>query len=347
MRSFDVVGIGHAIVDVLDYVTDDFLEDMGLLRGTMCMAEEELALGVISKLNSPTLSSGGSAANTMAAIAALGGRAAFVGKVAADSFGHTFSSDLKKNNVFFDTKLHEGNDPTGRCVVMVEDDGERTMLTHIGAAAHLSVSDIDASLVSNAEVVYIEGYLFDHPTAKQAVLKGMVDAKQSGAKVALSLSDPFCIERHREEFLALVMGEYVLDEVTTLSVDLVFGNEQEAVALWKGASYTDKITDDFEKATELFKREGLTAVLTRGERGSQILAGDVSHIAVANPAKEVVDTTGAGDSYAAGFLYGFSHNMELSACARLGSLVASLAIESMGARPSGDLSYLVSEVQAG
>ncbi len=327
----DVVVLGSALVDVLSRATDDDLARMGLVKGSMALVDLARAAAVYGAMGPGTEVSGGSAANTAVGVAALGGRAGFIGKVADDELGEVFVHDINAAGVVTGRRAvpvpaDPANDrATGRCLVLVTEEGERTMATHLGVASTLGPDDIDEELVSAAEVLYIEGYLWDLGPAKAAIRRATEIAHGADALVALSLSDPFCVDRHRREFLGLLQGE----------VDLLFANEDEIKLLF-GAT-------EFAAAAEAVAETGVLAALTRGPRGSVVVAPEGTVEVPAAPVGAVVDTTGAGDLYAAGFLTALTSGREPEHCARLGGLAAAEVISHIGARPQADLRRLAEE----
>ncbi|HUY63413.1 MAG TPA: adenosine kinase [Acidimicrobiales bacterium] len=324
--TLDVVALGSALVDVLCHATEDDLRLFDLAKGSMALVDLQRAADLYAALVPAAEVSGGSAANTAAGVAALGGRAGFVGTVADDELGAVFERDLSAVGVV--TRLvrrraePEADRATGRCLVYVTPDGERTMATHLGVAATLGPDDLDAHVVADAQILYIEGYLWDLGPAKAAIRRAMEAAHASDALVALSLSDPFCVQRHRAEFLALLHGE----------VDVLFANEDEVRLLFAA--------DRFEAAVAAVEETGVLAALTRGPAGSVVVGAQGASAVAAEAVEAVVDTTGAGDLYAAGFLFGLTHGHDPEGCARLGSLCAAEVISHLGARPQADLRQL-------
>jgi len=320
--SYDVVGIGNAIVDVLARTDDALVQRQALAKGTMTLVDAARAEAIYAAMPAGIEKSGGSVANTIAGVASLGGKGAFIGKVRNDELGAVFAHDLKSLGVRFDTKPATSGPPTARCLILVTPDAQRTMCTFLGACVDLGPEDIDEALVGSAAVTYLEGYLFDPPRAMAAFRKAAAVAHKAGRKVALSLSDPFCVDRHRAEFRELVAAH----------VDVLFANEHEICSLYE--------TAHFELAAEAVRSHCDIAVLTRSERGSDIVTRkDMLHIAPA-PVARVIDTTGAGDLYAAGFLYGLTHGSDLAICGRLGSLCAGEIIAHVAARPETSLKHL-------
>lgn len=317
--QIDLLAVGNAIVDVLAQTDDAFIarqkELYGMEKGAMTLIDEPRAVALYGEMPAGIESSGGSAGNTIAGFASFGGKGAYIGKVAQDQLGDVFSHDLKAQGVVFNTQPLAVGAPTARCLILVTPDGQRTMNTFLGAAVELSPIDIDEELVSSARITYLEGYLFDPPHAKEAFRVASELAHKAGRKVSLTLSDPFCVNRHRTDLQAFV-EDYV---------DILFANEEEAKALYE--------SDDFETAVAALKGKCEVIAITRSEKGSVILAGEKRIEIPAETGVKVVDTTGAGDQYAAGFLYGYTQGMTLEMCGRLGSMAAAEVISHMGPRP--------------
>jgi sugar/nucleoside kinase (ribokinase family) len=310
----DILGIGNAILDIFARVDDDFLTAHGLVKGSMTLVDADQAHALHADMVPVTEMSGGSVANSMAVASSLGARVAYIGKVRDDTPGDTFVRDTQAAGVRFQTSPTVSGVPTARCMVMVTPDGERTMCTYLGACAELGPEDIDAELVSSAAVTYLEGYLWDRPRAKDAFRLAMSLTHEAGQQVALTLSDSFCVERHRAEFLDLVHNH----------VDILFTNEDEARSLCQVSTV--------DEAIERLRGECEILAVTRGEKGSFVAGGGTVHEIPAEPAT-VVDTTGAGDAYAAGFLHGLTRGEDLPACAHLGSVAAAHIIAHIGSRP--------------
>lgn len=326
--DLDVVGIGNALVDVLSHGTDELVAELGLVKGSMNLIDDERVGFLYDRMGPGVEVSGGSAANTMAGLASLGGSARYLGKVRDDQLGAVFAHDLSATGVAYSTRKATSGPSTGCCLILVTPDAQRTMNTYLGASVHFGPDDVDADAVASATVLYLEGYLFDPPEAQEAFRRAAQIAHDAGRTVSVTLSDSFCVERHRDAFLDLVEHH----------IDLVFANEAEITALYQ---------TDFDSAVEAVRRHGAVAALTRSEKGSVVVTEDALVEVPAHPVEELVDTTGAGDLYAAGFLYGFSHKMDLATCASLGSLAASEVISHMGPRPEQDLSVLARELLAG
>jgi sugar/nucleoside kinase (ribokinase family) len=320
--ALDVVGIGNAIVDVIAHADDGFLGREGLAKGAMTLIDAARAEALYARMGPAVESSGGSAGNTMAGIASLGGTGGYLGKVRDDLLGEVFRHDITTIGVHFATPAAADGPGTARCLILVTPDGQRTMATYLGACVELGPEDIDAALIGAARVTYLEGYLFDPPRAQEAFRAAARAAHAAGRQVALSLSDPFCVGRHRAAFRELVMGE----------VDILFANEHEICSLYE--------TEDFDQAAAAVRGHVGVAALTRSEKGSLVLAGGNSHRIDAAPVARVVDTTGAGDLYASGFLYGLTRDKPLARCGALGSLCAAEIISHVGARPEVSLKEL-------
>ncbi|MEM7192997.1 MAG: adenosine kinase [Pseudomonadota bacterium] len=321
-KTYDVVGIGNAIVDIIARCDDGFLSKRSLDKGMMRLISSEEAADLYEDMGPATERSGGSVANSIAGLASLGAKCGFIGRVAADQFGGIFRHDIRSLGIEYGTEPALDGAPTARCLVLVTPDGERTMNTYLGASVDLGPSDIDAALVDAAKYVYLEGYLFDKDEAKSAFRAAAKRAKDAGAKVVLSLSDPFCVDRHRDDFRALVKD----------GADIVFANEQEITSLYE--------TNTFLEAADAALQDCEMAVLTRSEAGSLIVGGGEAIEVAAEHVDQVVDATGAGDLYAAGFLFGLSRGAALADCGRLGSMAAAEAISHIGARPERDLAEL-------
>jgi sugar/nucleoside kinase (ribokinase family) len=322
-KTLDVVGIGNAIVDVIVQADEAFLDDHGLTKGTMALVDEAMAERLYASVGPGLETSGGSAANTLAGIAQLGGRAAFIGRVRDDQLGAIFSHDIRSVGARFETPAASTGPATARCLILVTPDAQRTMCTYLGASVGLDPNDLDLELVRQARVLYLEGYLWDSDEAKRAFLAAAEVARASGGEVALSLSDAFCVDRHRESFQELVDGH----------VDILFANEMEITSLYKA--------DSFEQAAAEVRGRCRIAALTRSEQGSVLLSGDETIAIEPFRLGELVDTTGAGDLFAAGFLHGHTSGASLERCGRLGSLCAGEVVTQLGPRPQASLPDLV------
>jgi sugar/nucleoside kinase (ribokinase family) len=317
--ELDVIGIGNALVDVLCHESEAFLERHGLAKGTMHLIDEARARVLYDAMGPAVEISGGSAANTIVGVASFGGRAHYVGKVRNDQLGEVFSHDLKSVGVHYTTPMATSGPSTGRCLIVVTPDAQRTMNTYLGASTQLGPADVDAGLIARGRILYLEGYLFDPPAAQEAFRAAAGFAHAAGRKVALTLSDPFCVDRHRAAFVDLVERH----------VDVLFANEVEICALYEA--------NDFDAALQQVRRHCEIAALTRSERGSVVVSDGEVHVVDPQKVDAVVDTTGAGDLYASGFLFGLSRGMDLPACGRLGSRAAAEVISHVGARPLAPL----------
>ncbi|HEX7167852.1 MAG TPA: adenosine kinase [Acidimicrobiales bacterium] len=323
---YDVVAVGNAIVDVLAHTPDAFLAEHGLVKDVMQLVDAEESHRLYEAMPPGIEISGGSAANTTVGIASFGGRAAFLGKVRDDQLGEVFTHDIRAAGVDFDVPPATDGAPTARSLVMVTPDAHRTMSTFLGASRNIRPEDVAADVVGRSAVTYLEGYLWDDEVAKSAMRRAIEVAKEGGGRVAMSLSDPFCVDRHRKDFLQL------LDD----HVDVLFANESEIVSLFEA--------DDFDEALDATRRHRCEyAALTRGALGSVIVHGDEVHVVDVHPVETVVDTTGAGDLYAAGVLYGLAIGRDAAAAGRLGSLAAAEVISHIGARPERPLADLAAE----
>ena len=323
---FDVLGIGNAIVDVIARTEDDFLIGHNMRKGSMQLIDEAQAARIYDAMGPAVEVSGGSAANTIVGAAGLGVRAAFIGKVKDDELGRVFAHDIRAAGVSFATPPASAGPSTARCYVLVTPDGERTMNTYLGAAQDLHPNDIDADTVAVAQIVYLEGYLWDPPHAKEAFLKAAKIAHDAGRDVALTLSDAFCVDRYRAEFL---------DLIRTGTVDLVFANERELHSLY--------LTADFDGAVSALRNDARAAVVTRSGRGCVVITREETDAVPAYPVERVVDATGAGDLFAAGFLVGVARGADYRTAARLGALAAAEVIQHLGARPEASLKDLARE----
>jgi sugar/nucleoside kinase (ribokinase family) len=322
---YDVAAIGNAIVDIIGRCDDAFLARHGAPKGHMRLVEAEAAEALYGAMGPAVEISGGSAANTVVGVASLGGRAAFIGKVADDELGRIFAHDIRAAGVTFPSRPARGGKPTARSLILVTPDGERTMSTFLGVSPELDRGEVDADTVRAAGIVYLEGYLFDRPQAKAAMRQAAELAAKAGRKVALTLSDGFCVDRHRPEFLELIRTR----------IDILIANESEITSLYQTAS--------FDEAVRRVTADTRLAALTRSAKGSVIVSGEGSVTISVEPVARVVDTTGAGDLYAAGFLYGIASGRDLAMAGRLGSLAAAEVIGHIGARPEVELATLARE----
>jgi sugar/nucleoside kinase (ribokinase family) len=323
---YDILGFGNAIVDVLAFADDDLLAKHNLNKGAMQLVDEKTAQVLYEAMGPTTIVSGGSAANTIIGAASFGCRTAFVGRVKADDPGKMFAHDIQRAKVDFATPPSADGAATARCLVFVTPDGQRTMNTFLGACQNLTEADVDEAVVAQSSIIYLEGYLWDPPAAKAAFVKASKIARAAGQRVALTLSDAFCVDRYRDEFLALIRDG---------SVQILFANEHELHSLYQ--------TADFDTALGLLRGEGLLAVVTRSEKGCVVVKGETSVAVPAFPVESVVDTTGAGDLFAAGFLAGLTKDKDLATCARLGAMAAAEIIQHIGARPQKDLALMAAD----
>jgi sugar/nucleoside kinase (ribokinase family) len=323
---YDVLGIGNAIVDVIARADDDFLIAQKMQKGGMALIDEARAQAIYDAMGPATEISGGSAANTIAGVASYGARAAFVGKVKDDELGRAFAHDIRAAKVAFDTAPASDGPSTARCYIMVTPDGERTMNTYLGAAQDLHPNDIDPNTIASAAITYLEGYLWDPPHAKEAFRKAAKAAHDAKRTVALTLSDSFCVDRYRGEFLKLLRDK---------TVDLIFANEAELKSLYE--------TADFDTAIAALRQDARLAVVTRSEKGCVVIEGNGVKAVPAASVDKVVDTTGAGDLFAAGFLVGLARGADHVTAAKLGALAAAEVIQHLGARPERSLKELAQE----
>jgi sugar/nucleoside kinase (ribokinase family) len=326
VTQYDVLGIGNAIVDVIARAEDDFLIKHGMNKGMMALIDEPRAEAIYASMGPAIEISGGSGANTIAGVASFGARAAFIGKVKDDELGRAFAHDIRAAGVAFDTPPASEGPSTARCYVLVTPDGERTMNTFLGAAQDLHPNDVEPDLVKAAAITYLEGYLWDPPHAKEAFRKAASIAHDAGRKVALTLSDAFCVGRYRDEFLNLMR---------TGAVDLIFANESELKSLYE--------TADFDTAARALPNDVSLAVVTRSEKGCVVISRESHEPVSAVPIDRLVDATGAGDLFAAGFLTGLARGQDRRNCARLGAIAAAEVIQHLGARPETSLKALAEE----
>ncbi|HYE47663.1 MAG TPA: adenosine kinase [Caulobacter sp.] len=320
--QYDVAAIGNAIVDVIAPAEEAFLHSEGLVKGSMQLIDEARGVDLYGRMAPGIEASGGSAGNTIAGVASLGGRAAYMGKVSGDQLGEVFAHDMRAIGVHFETPPLASGPATARCLINVTPDGQRTMCTYLGASTELTPQDVPTELIEQSAIVYLEGYLFDPSEARRAFAKAAAIAHAAGRMIAITLSDAFVVERHRGELLGFIQGQ----------ADLVFANEVEVKALFE--------TDDFDTAAAKLGAITQVCAITRGEQGSLVLAGTQSHRVPADPVDKVVDTTGAGDQYAAGFLFGLARGLPLDVCGRLGSMAAAEVIGHYGPRPQANLKEL-------
>lgn len=326
MKAFQVVGIGNAMVDVLARASDAFLADAGIEKGIMQLIDMDRAVELYAAIGPAREVSGGSAANTIAGIAHLGGRTAYVGKVKDDQLGAIFAHDLRAQGAVFETTFapKDAVDETGRCLIVVTPDGERSMNTYLGVTEFLTTDDIDETQMAQAEWIYLEGYRFDGPESHAAFAKAITACRTAGGRVSLTLSDPFCVSRHRDAFRAMIKSD----------VDLLFCNRAEMLSMYE--------TDDFDVALAQAATEVAIVACTDAENGAHILSG-TDHWHVAAAPVQIVDATGAGDLFAGAFLWALTHNYALSDCGRAGNIAAAEVISHIGARPESDLSALIAQ----
>jgi sugar/nucleoside kinase (ribokinase family) len=324
---YDVLTIGNAIVDIMAHAEDDFLVGQGLIRGSMRLIDAQEADRLYDLMGPAIETSGGCAGNTAAGVASFGGRAAFIGMVADDQFGKLYTHDMRAIGVAFDTAPLASGAPTARSMILVSPDGERTMNTYLGACQNLTSADIDPDTVAAAAITYLEGYLWDPPQAKDAFRRAAEIAHGAGRQVSLTLSDSFCVDRFREEFLGLIRNR---------TVDILFANESEVRALYQ--------TADFETAVHALQKDCRIAAVTMGAEGALVITHDGVRRVAATPVETLVDTTGAGDLFAAGFLFAHAHGMPLTDAARLGTVAAAEVIGHIGARPAVSLAGLAGQL---
>ncbi|MCB1385505.1 MAG: adenosine kinase [Nitratireductor sp.] len=323
---FDVLAIGNAIVDIIAHAEEDFLVTEKIIKGAMNLIDADRAEHLYSVMGPATEQSGGSAGNTAAGIASFGGRTAYFGKVSRDHLGEIYRHDMRAIGVHFETEPLAGEPPTARSMIFVTPDGERSMNTYLGSCVELGPEDIDEAVVAASAITYFEGYLWDPPRAKEAIRKAADVAHAHGRRMAMTLSDPFCVDRYRAEFLDLMRSG---------TVDIVFANEHEAKALYQ--------TGVLEEAINAIRADCQIAAVTRSEKGSLTVTREETHNIDAIAIDKLVDSTGAGDLYAAGFLYGLTHGRPLAECARIGGLAASEVIQQIGPRPHAVLSDVLAQ----
>lgn len=328
-HRYDVVGIGNAIVDVISQESEDFVGEHDLVKGAMTLIDAERATQLYAAMAPAIETSGGSAANTMAGVASFGGTAGYIGKVRDDQLGEVFGHDIRAVGVDFEVAPADDGPPTARCLIVVTPDAARTMNTFLGTSSLLHPDEIDTGFVAAGKVLYCEGYIWDIDITKQAIRRAVDATRDAGNKVSFTLSDSFCVERHHGEWLELVDGP----------IDILFGNEHEICALYE--------TDDFESAVDAVQGKVEIACLTRGAQGSVIVTPDERIEIAAEPVADVVDTTGAGDLYASGFLYGYTNGHDLATSGRLASIAAAEVISHVGARSLVPLHQLASDAGIG
>ena len=326
MVPHEVLGLGNSLVDILAYANDDYLRAQDMRKGAMTLIDETRAKDLYAARENPTIVSGGSAANTIVGVGSFGVKSAYIGKVKDDDLGRAFARDIRAKGVTFATAHAADGPATGRCFVYVTPDGERTMNTYLGASQLLSPEDVDEDLVRHTPIIYLEGYMWDRPAAKEAFQKAARLAHQGGNRVALTLSDAFCVDRFRDEFLGLMRGGLV---------DTIFANTEEVLSLYQ--------TPKFDDAMAALRAEGVLAVVTRSEKGCIVVEGGKTLEVPAFPIKQLVDTTGAGDLFAAGFLVGLARGADHYTCGRLAALAAAEVIQHIGPRPEVSLAELAKQ----
>jgi sugar/nucleoside kinase (ribokinase family) len=324
--TIEVLGLGNSLVDILAHADDAYLDAQEMVKGAMTLIDEDRAEQLYAARIDPIVVSGGSAANTVVGVASLGLSAAYIGKVKHDPLGEAFIADIRSTGVMFETRPAEHGPATGRCFIYVTPDGERTMNTYLGASTYLAPSDVDEDLVRAAKVVYLEGYMWDRPAAKAAFQKAGAIAHSAGRRVALSLSDSFCVDRFRGEFIDLMRSK---------TVDTIFSNADEVLSLYE--------TPHLHEALDALRADGVLGVITRSEKGCIVVEGERTWEAPAFPIERLVDTTGAGDMFAAGFLAGLARGRDMTTCGRLGALASAEIIQHLGARPQTPLRALAAE----
>ncbi|MCC0022522.1 MAG: adenosine kinase [Nitratireductor sp.] len=323
---FDVLNIGNAIVDIIAHAEDDFLVRENIIKGAMNLIDTERAEHLYSVMGPASEQSGGSAGNTAAGIASLGGRAAYFGKVSDDHLGTVYTHDMRAIGVHYETAKLPGEPPTARSMIFVTPDGERSMNTYLGSCVELGPEDIDEEIVASSQITYFEGYLWDPPRAKEAIRKAADIAHANGRRMSMTLSDPFCVDRYRDEFLDLMRSG---------TVDLVFANEHELVSLYQ--------TSSFDEAVKAVREDCEVTAVTRSEKGSVVVTRERTETVHAHPIEKLVDTTGAGDLYAAGFLFGLTNGRSLEDCARIGGMAAAEVIQHIGPRPQVSLKDMLAQ----
>lgn len=321
-KDFEVTGIGNALVDIIAKQDDTFLEQHSIIKNAMNLIDERRANLLLQSISNPVYMSGGSAANTMAGFASFGGRCAYLGKVANDALGEIFAQQTQKSGVYFDCPPLENSAATGSSIIIVTPDAHRSMNTYLGASVEFSEDDVNPDIIARSKIIYMEGYLFDKDPAKKAYLKATRLAHETGGRVSLTLSDSFCVDRHREGFRVLVES----------GTDILFANEHEVMELYQTPSLDD--------ALNALRGKCDICAITRGDKGSLILAGEHVFEVAPHPVDALEDTTGAGDQYAAGFLFGLARGLDLPMCGKLASLAAAEVISHLGPRPETSLAAL-------
>ena len=323
IQSLDVIGIGNAIVDVLMHTTDSFIHSLSIKKGNMTLISESQAEEIYLSMKPSLQTSGGSAANTLAGISQLGGASGFIGRVKKDKLGDIFTKEIIATGTFFNTSPKSEGPATARCLILITPDAERTMCTYLGASSFLEPADLDFQVIKNTKVLYLEGYLFDSPAAKNAFYKASEIARTYEKKVALSLSDSFCVDRHRESFLDLIKNH----------VDIIFANESEIISLFK--------TNDLKEALTNLKENCDLAIITLGNKGSIIINKGNEIKIKAYSLGNLIDSTGAGDLYASGFLYGYINGKDLKTCGNIGAICAGHIVTQLGPRTNISLRQLI------
>jgi sugar/nucleoside kinase (ribokinase family) len=326
ITRFDVLNIGNAIVDIIAHAEDDFLVRENIIKGAMNLIDTARAEHLYSVMGPASEQSGGSAGNTAAGIASLGGRAAYFGKVSDDHLGTVYTHDMRAIGVHYETEKLHGEPPTARSMIFVTPDGERSMNTYLGSCVELGPEDIDEEIVASSQITYFEGYLWDPPRAKEAIRKAADIAHANGRRMSMTLSDPFCVDRYRDEFLDLMRSG---------TVDLVFANEHELISLYQ--------TSSFDEAVKAVREDCEVTAVTRSEKGSVVVTRERTETVHAHPIERLVDTTGAGDLYAAGFLFGLTNGRSLEDCARIGGMAAAEVIQHIGPRPQVSLRDMLAQ----
>lgn len=321
-NKYDVLAVGNAIVDIIAHADETLLEKYDMNKSSMSLIDQSTAQNIFNDLSDTTQTSGGSAANTVACLASFGGKGAFIGKTGQDDLGREFRTDMINQSITFTTPPIDNGTPTASCTILVTPDAERTMNTYLGAAGSVTPNDIDENLIKQSTVTYLEGYLFDQEESKQAFYKASELTKKHGKQLALTLSDTFCVERFKAEFRDLI----------TNHIDILFANEAELLSLYN--------TDSFDDAINQLQKDVTIGAVTRSEKGAVIVSGEENISVPATPPTQLIDTTGAGDSFAAGFLYGLTHNKSLEESGKLGCIAASEVISHIGPRPVQNLAEL-------
>ena len=324
MTQYEVVGIGNAVVDVITHADDSFLDHMGIQKGIMQLIERERAEVLYASMESRIQTPGGSVANTVAGVGALGLKTGFIGRVNDDALGQFYADAMNQGGTdFVNAPIKDGALPTSRCMVFVSPDGERSLNTYLGISSDLGPEDVSEDVAGQAEIIFLEGYLFDKDKGKEAFLQAARNCRAANGKTGIAISDPFCVDRHRDEFAGLIKDG---------KIDILFSNEDEIKSLYQ--------VDSFDEAKAKVSKNVEIAALTRGEKGAVIINGDDEFVIAAEAVDQVIDTTGAGDQFAAGFLYGFTEDMDMATCGKLGAIAAAEVISHIGPRPLVSLAEL-------